>query len=137
MALHRPTGSIVPACPCLVSLLPSCLKPREVFVPQQGRTPAPTLLHPQHKANRVMQGTKGEMLPFLLEHKMSSCPASPWFHSGSYRTKISNFRTSWNFKCSEVLISHLFLYNERNTWVDKKDQPQPREQRSLSSVISC
>lgn len=38
---------------------------------------------------------------------MSSCPASLLFHSSSYGNKISNFRTSWNFKYSSHTSSFI------------------------------
>lgn len=81
------------------------------------------------------------MFPFLLELSEAQNVLLTWnfvvwcFIPVHKETKISNFRTSCNFKYSNVLISHLFLYNEGNTWVDTKDQPQPREQRSPSSLI--
>lgn len=79
------------------------------------------------------------MFPFLF--RSTKCPldlkfCGLMFHSSSCGSKMSIFRTSCNSKYSDVLISHLFLFSEGNAWVDKNNQLQPREQRSLSSLIN-
>lgn len=110
--------------------LPSCLKPREVFYHNKDTprsyTPA--------KGKSWRAGSKGWMFPFLLELLEQNVLLS-WKFVVSFQFIWKQNLKFQNILELQVFISHLFLYNERNTWVDKKDQPQPREQRSLSSVI--
>lgn len=124
--LQAATPLFVPILP-----LPSCLKPREVFV-SQGHT---QLLHPSTR--QIMEGREQRVnVPFFIRAVGSTkCPLVLQVCSFIPVHMETKSQISEHPEL-QVFISYLFLYNERNTWVDKKDQSQPREQRSLSSVIS-
>lgn len=105
-------GSNGQRCPCLSA---SCVtlpawSQETFFVPWYRHAWASTLLRPQHKANYVAQGAKGECSLFYQscrKHKMSPWPEIMWFDVSfqfirKRNLKIQNFLQLQVFWCAHL-----------------------------------